>query len=352
MAIIALQTVLWLSLAAIAFSYAAYPAIIWLAAKLVEEQLQPTGQDDASLPTISVLIAAHNEEEVIASRLDNALAMAYPADKISIVIASDGCSDKTCDIVRRYRDSRIRLLDYTQRRGKAAVLNSAISEIESDIVLLSDANTFSAPDAARKLARWFKDPDVGVVCGKLNLVDPSTGRNVDSLYWKYETFLKKCEARLGALLGANGAIYALRRSCFVPIPDSTIVDDFVIPLLARLRSGCQIVYDPEAIAEEETPASIGSEFRRRARIGAGGFQSIGLLPGLLNPRLGWLWFSFVSHKLLRWCCPFFLLSLLGSNMFLAGQVSRSTVRCSSHRRRFICFRLPAPSCQLADVGCG
>jgi cellulose synthase/poly-beta-1,6-N-acetylglucosamine synthase-like glycosyltransferase len=319
MTIVALQTLFWLSLSAIAFSYAAYPAVVWLAAKLLGDDPQPTELEHASLPTISLLIAAHNEEEVIASRLDNALAMAYPTEKINIVIASDGSSDKTCEIVRGYLDPRVRLLDYAERRGKAAVLNAAMSVIDSDIVLLSDANTFSAPDAAKQLARWFTDSAVGAVCGKLVLVDPSTGRNVDSLYWKYETFLKQCEARLGALLGANGAIYALRRNCYVPIPDNTIVDDFVIPLLGRLRHGYQIVYDPEAVAVEETPASIGSEFRRRARIGAGGFQSIGLLPGLLNPRLGWLWFSFVSHKLLRWCCPFFLLILLTCNLFLAGQ---------------------------------
>ena len=157
---------------------------------------------------------------------------------------------------------------------------------------------------------------MGAVVGRLILTDPQTGRNVDSLYWKYETFLKRCEGRLGALLGANGAIYAIRRELYVPIPSETIIDDFVIPLLAKLRSGCAIVYDSSAVASEETPSLLSSEFHRRARIGAGGFQSIGMLWKLLDPRRGWIAFTFFSHKLLRWLCPFFLIGLLASNAML------------------------------------
>jgi hypothetical protein len=157
---------------------------------------------------------------------------------------------------------------------------------------------------------------VGVACGRLVLTDPVSGGNVDSLYWKYETFLKKCEGRLGALLGANGGIYAIRRELFTPIPDQTIVDDFVIPLLARLLSGCAIVYDRRAVAREETPPTIRSEFHRRSRIGAGGFQSIGLLWRLLHPRHGWVAFTFLSHKIFRWLCPFCMVGLMASNLLL------------------------------------
>ena len=156
------------------------------------------------------------------------------------------------------------------------------------------------------------------MCGRLVLVDPETRQNVDGIYWQYETFLKNCEGRLGALLGANGAIYALRRSLYVPIANDTIVDDFVIPLLAKLSSGCKIIYDSEAEAREETPPNMSCEFRRRVRIGGGGFQSIGMLWRLLNPRFGWLSFSFLSHKILRWFCPFFLLGLLLTNLALCG----------------------------------
>jgi cellulose synthase/poly-beta-1,6-N-acetylglucosamine synthase-like glycosyltransferase len=158
-----------------------------------------------------------------------------------------------------------------------------------------------------------------VVCGRLVLTDPATGRNVDSLYWKYETFLKKCESRLGALLGSNGGIYAIRRSLFRGIPNDTIIDDFVIPLSAREATGCRIVYDRDAVACEVTPETIGSEFRRRSRIGAGGFQAIGLLRGLLSPHHGWVGFTFWSHKVLRWLCPFFLVGALALNLCLIEQ---------------------------------
>jgi cellulose synthase/poly-beta-1,6-N-acetylglucosamine synthase-like glycosyltransferase len=152
----------------------------------------------------------------------------------------------------------------------------------------------------------------------LVLTDPQGGRNADSLYWKYETLLKQCEARLGGLLGANGAIYAVRRSCYTPVPDDTLVDDFLIPLLARLRTGCSILYDAEAVAREETAPDVREEFRRRARIGAGNFQNIGLLWPLLNPRRGFVALSFFSHKLLRWFCPFFFIGLFAGSLSLSN----------------------------------
>jgi len=196
------------------------------------------------------------------------------------------------------------------------VLNSSFPELKGDVILLSDANTEFDRMAARNIVRWFADPEIGVVCGRLVLVDPETGQNADSLYWEYETFLKKCEGQLRALLGANGGIYAIRRHLFQPIPSETIVDDFVIPLQAKLRTGCAIIYDCQAVAREETPATVESEFHRRSRIGAGGFQSIALLWRLLDPRQGWIAFTFLSHKVLRWLCPFFMLGLLLTNAVL------------------------------------
>jgi cellulose synthase/poly-beta-1,6-N-acetylglucosamine synthase-like glycosyltransferase len=304
--------------ALVAYAYAGFPVLIWALARLLGRRRTPGTPADAELPTVSVLVAAYNEEAIIHQRIRNALALDYPAGKLEVVIATDGCSDRTAEVVRGYADQGVRLLEYPQRRGKATVLNDSIPRLHGDVVILSDANTFTDPDAARQLARWFADPAVGVVCGKLVLTDPATGRNADGLYWKYETFLKRCEGRLGALLGANGGNYAIRRAAFTPIPADTIVDDFVLPLEARLRTGCRIVYDPSAVGREETPAYIGAEFRRRARIGAGGFQSVGRLWRLLDPRQGWVAFTFLSHKVLRWLCPFFLVGLLASNLVLAA----------------------------------
>ena len=200
------------------------------------------------------------------------------------------------------------------------MLNDAAAVATGEILLMSDANTHVDPVAARRLVRWFATPGIRASrsAGSV-IVDPRTGRNADGLYWKYETFLKKCEARLGALLGANGAIYAIRRRLYAPIPPETIVDDFVIPLLAKQRTGCEIVYDSEAVAVEESAPGVGPEFHRRARIGAGGYQSICMLWSLLDPRRGWVAFAFFSHKVLRWLCPFFLIGALAFNVPLAGE---------------------------------
>jgi len=313
----AIEIAFWGCVALIAYAYALYPIVVLTLARLFGKS--PIGYapcTEGELPSVSLLIAAHNEEQVIAQRIENALALDYPADRLEIVIASDGSSDGTARIVRGFTDRRVRLLESPMRRGKATVLNAAFRHLSGDIVVLSDANTFTDSAALRRMVRWFDDSKVGTVCGRLVLTDPATGRNVDSLYWRYETFLKTCEGRLGALLGANGAIYAVRRSSFAGIWSDTIVDDFVIPLVTRLRHGSTIVYDKTAVAYEETPHDFGAEFRRRSRIGAGGFQSIVRLRALLAPRHGWLAFTFFSHKILRWLCPFLLIGAFVTNVAL------------------------------------
>jgi cellulose synthase/poly-beta-1,6-N-acetylglucosamine synthase-like glycosyltransferase len=325
----------WVCLCLVSFTYVVYPLLILILAKLFGRRspAHTTHRPDGvlstavggevlssdGLPTLSLLIAAHDEESDIEARILNALALDYPVGKLEIVIASDGSTDGTNDIVRRYADRGVRLLAYSLNQGKASVLDKSVPRLTGQIVILSDANTHMEPDAARRLASWFGDPDIGVVCGRLVLTDGQTGKNVDGLYWKYETFLKKCESRLGALLGSNGAIYAIRKELFPGVAPGTIIDDFVIPLEAKRRSGCRIVYDTQAVAHEETAPTMKAEFRRRVRIGAGGFQSIGMLWPLLSPLNGWVAFTFLSHKVLRWACPFFLVGMLFANLLLVNE---------------------------------
>ena len=191
-----LAIVFWTCFSAVLFAYLGYPILIFVLSRVFGRRLPIPSKSDEGLPSISLLIAAHNEEIDIEARILNALALDYPADRLEIVIASDGSTDRTNEIVRRYADRGVLLFAYEKNRGKATVLNESVPQLSGEIVLLSDANTEMASDAARRLASWFVDANVGVVCGRLDLTDPRTGRNVDGLYWKYETFLKKCESRL------------------------------------------------------------------------------------------------------------------------------------------------------------
>jgi cellulose synthase/poly-beta-1,6-N-acetylglucosamine synthase-like glycosyltransferase len=314
-----LTLALWFCLGVVLYVYAGYPLLVFCLARLFGRRGPADILRDENLPKLSLLIAAYNEDSVIIGRIENALAMDYPADKLEIVVTTDGCADRTAEFACRYVGRGIRLIENRERRGKAAALNAALPTLQGDIVMFSDANTYTEPDAGRQLVRWFQDPSVSTVCGRLILTDPETNRNSDSLYWRYETFIKKQEGRLGALLGANGGIYAIRKDRYVPIPDGTILDDMVIPLISRLHFGGAIVYESRAVANEETPANVTAEFHRRSRIGAGGFGSLSLLAGLLNPASGWVFFTFLSHKLLRWTCPFFLIGLMATNILLAEE---------------------------------
>lgn len=311
--------VFWTCAAAVAYSYAGYAAAVWLASRLWGRRPEPPRCGDEALPSVTLVAAAYNEEDEIGGWVDHALASDYPAGRLEPLVVSDGSTDGTADVVAARGRGAVRLVGRDVRRGKAAAVNAAFRAAGGEVVVLTDANTRVDPDAVRNLARWFLDPSVGTVCGRLVLTAPDGSRNSDGVYWRYETFLKRCESRLGALLGANGAVYAVRRSWYVPIPEGTIVDDFVIPLLVRLRHGGAAVYDDEAVAREPVAPDVGAEFHRRARIGAGGFQSLGLVWRCLDPRRGWLALAFASHKVLRWLGPFFLIGAFGASVARADR---------------------------------
>ncbi len=275
-----------------------------------------------TLPDVTLVIAAYNEETCIGQKIANSLALDYPRERLEIVVGSDGSTDGTDAIVRGCPDSRVRL-STAERAGKTSVLNRCIPQARGDIVVLTDANTLLAPDAIRRLVRPFSDPDVGAVCGQLRLFNPRVREYEESAYWKYESLLKLYEGKRGAVMGANGGLYAIRRRLFDRLAPETIVDDFVIPMRILSR-GFRVMYEPEAVAREETTEDYAREFGRRARIAAGNFQSLRMLRGLLAPSAGFASFAFWSHKVLRWCAPALMaVVFFGSALLLASPLFRA-----------------------------
>jgi cellulose synthase/poly-beta-1,6-N-acetylglucosamine synthase-like glycosyltransferase len=314
----------WGSVSLIAYAYVGYPLLVWLLSKQHDHRVKQYASTESAasqardLPLVSIIIAAYREENVILYRLNNLVLLDYPPDKLEILIGCDGNEDLTGELVNTFGDSRIRLLQFEERRGKSSVLNDCVPEARGEILVFSDANTHMDRQCIKRLVRHFEDESIGGVCGQLILEDAATGKNVDGLYWKYENFLKQCETSLGAVLGVNGALYALRKSLYTPIPPETIIDDFLIGMRVHL-TGRRLIYDGSAFATEETATSVQAEFKRRVRIGTGGFQSLRHLKGLLSPRYGYIAFAFWSHKLMRWFCPVLMTVALLANLCLLSQ---------------------------------
>ena len=300
------------SAGAIVYSYAIYPLLLALAtARRRESPPEPS-----PWPSVSVIISVYNEEKHITQRIENLLALDYPHDKLEILIGSDGSTDRTNELVGQLPDARVKLHAFEPRGGKPGVLNRLVPQARGEFLVFSDANAMFAPDALRKLTRHFADPHIGGVCGRLVLHGEHSETD-EGPYWKLETYLKTRESALDSCLGANGAIYAIRKSCWPGIPDNTFVDDFVIGMRVR-EQGVRVVYDTEAVATEELPQSIGHEMTRRIRIGAGDFQALFLCWRSLLPWRGFHSIAFWSHKVLRWFTPFLMIAALVSNVALAS----------------------------------
>jgi cellulose synthase/poly-beta-1,6-N-acetylglucosamine synthase-like glycosyltransferase len=279
------------------------------------------GASDA-LPPVAVILSAYNEEQHIAERVRNLRQMDYSAPWRAL-IGSDGSKDATVAAARTAAagDARITVVDCSQNRGKVSVLKDLVSQAErqalpGEILVFTDANTQFAPDALRRLCEAFADPSVGGVCGRLSFVRPEGGKTEETAYWRAENWLKAKESAVDSCLGANGAIYAIRPALFwSAIPSNTIIDDFVIGMKVR-EQGYRMIYEPDAVAEEELPPAIQHEWKRRVRIGAGNFQALRLCRRSLSPALGVFSWIFWSHKVLRWFTPHLMLA--GVALALAG----------------------------------
>jgi cellulose synthase/poly-beta-1,6-N-acetylglucosamine synthase-like glycosyltransferase len=317
----------WGSITAIGYSYFLYPLLLMLCSATVQlwrdnryiwrgqRRRNLSVYAEHELPAVTVVIAAYNEQSCIADRIANILSQDYPADKLTLLVGSDGSDDNTAEILSAINDPRLTTYLFTENRGKVSVLNDLMANVNTEITVLTDANTVFAADTIRQLVRHFADPDVGVVCGELQLVDADSGNNRDGVYWKYERLLKFHESRLNALLGANGANYAIRQSLYQPLPVNTIVDDYQIAMAIAQR-GYLLKYDPEAIATEASAPTIDDEMGRRIRIGLGNYQACFSMLWAFHPANGWRFFSYISHKVLRWFAPHFMMLALVSNLFL------------------------------------
>lgn len=313
-------------LGAVVYSYALYPGLLVAVAALAQgirdiryvlgkrERRNPGG---GVLPAVAVVISAYNEERHIRARIDNLLALDYPRELLHVYVGSDGSHDRTGEILAAFEQATVHAHVFAENRGKASVLNDLVARTHEPILLFSDANTFFARDAVRRLVAHFRTPDVGAVSGELRLLR-SNGDNQDSLYWRVEQVLKFFEARIGGLLGANGAIYAIRREFWIPLKTDTICDDFCVAMSVA-AAGKRLVYEPAAWAEEDTPDAISEEFHRRVRIGIGNFQALFRHPEYLFCTSVATRFAYVSHKVLRWIAPHLMIVALFASLILASQ---------------------------------
>lgn len=308
-----LKTVFWGSLGALVWTHVGYPASVAALARL---RPRPVRKDDAYEPDVTLIVAAHNEEDVIERRLDNLLSLEYPPEKLQIVVASDASSDRTDELVNAVaeRDRQVRLL-VCPRGGKVAAQNSAVRDTESAVVAFTDANASWAPDALRRLVADLADPEVGYVCGRLRL-EAAHGSNQEGLYWRYELWLREQESRCGSITGGNGSIYALRRSDYIEV-DPRFGHDLALPYLL-VQHGRRAVYEPAAVAAEKPTPTNETEYRRKVRM----FEHCWLitLRGSMLRRLPPDYLvAVLSHRVLRYGSGMLHLALLGTSIALATE---------------------------------
>lgn len=307
----------WVSVAVLVYAQVGYPLLARLAALCVRRR---TPVPSGAKPRVSVIIPAYNEQRCLRAKLENTQDLEYPSDRLEIVVASDGSTDATVDIARSF-EPRIRLLEFPARRGKASVLNDAARVATGEVLCLCDANVMFHPDALAKLVARLQDPRVGAASGDVQLIsDESDFGEGEKLYYRIERRLQLDESKLGSMMGVDGGMYVVRRELFQTLPHDTILDDFVTTMRV-IQQGKRVVYEPTAVATENGTPTAREEFQRRVRVSAGAAQVVkrGECPPLSRPVELW---QLLSHKLVRWSGPLFLVTLLISSLCLlkAGRV--------------------------------
>ena len=316
-----MKTAFWICLFIVCYTYVGYGILLYLLVRLRrmfkgKRAIPP--ETAAGLPSLTLVVAAWNEQEVMEEKIANTLSLQYPADRLQLLFVTDGSSDATPEIVARY--PQIRLQHTPERRGKIHAMHRAMQTVDTDVVVFTDANTILNREALVRIARHYRDAAVGAVAGekRVHVDDMSDATAGEGFYWKYESALKKWDSELYAVVGAAGELFSIRRNLYEAVPPDTILDDFMISLRVA-EKGYRIVYEPEAYATEHSSANIKEELKRKIRIAAGGIQSVLRLKGLLNPFAHpLLSFQYISHRVLRWTVtPFSMIAVLVLNAVIA-----------------------------------
>lgn len=302
----------WISIFLIVYTFVGYGFVLYLLLKLKGLFVKPfsfkKGED---LPTVTLLVAAYNEAELIEEKIKNTLALNYPKDKIQFIFTTDGSSDSTPDQVRKYPE--ITLLHIDVREGKMAAIKRAIPAIKGEITVFTDANTFLNKDAVLELVKHYQNPKVGAVAGEKRILVPETADASsagEGFYWKYESLLKKWDYALYSGVGAAGELFSIRTALYQPVESDTIIDDHMIAMRIA-ENGYIIAYEANAYAMETASADVKEELKRKIRIAAGGIQSILRLKKAANPFHNPIFtFQYLSHRVLRWTITPFLLILV------------------------------------------
>jgi len=317
-----LLIIFWFCVAVVLYTYLGYGILIYFLArwrpykaKVSLHQISTT----ADLPEITLFIAAYNEADIIPAKMENCLALDYPADRLHILWVIDGSTDASKDILQNYPS--VQIVHSAERRGKTAAINHGIQSVDTPLVVFSDANCMLNREALRRIAFQFADESIGCVSGEKRIAfeeEDTISSKGEGLYWEYESFLKKMDFQYYSAVGAAGELYAIRTAFFVPMREDTLLDDFMLSMEIA-KNGYRIAYTPDAYAVERGSLNMEEESKRKKRIAAGGWQSMIWLWPLLNIfKYGKLSFQYISHRVLRWSItPFALFALLPLSLILA-----------------------------------
>ena len=314
-----IEILFWIGIGIVFYTYLGYGIVLYLMVKIKELFVKPRlPRLPETLPEATLLIAAYNEEAIVASKMVNCRQLDYPADKLRLVWITDGSNDNTNERLKEYPE--VTVLYQPRRQGKTAALNRALPYVNTPYVIFTDANTMLNKGTIKEIIRQFSDPRVGCVAGEKRVeIQAEQGATAgEGIYWKYESALKRLDYRLYSAVGAAGELFAIRTSLFEQMPPDTLLDDFILSLRRAMR-GYKIAYSKEAYALESASLNMREEEKRKVRISAGGLQSVWRLRGLLNIfRYGILSFQYISHRVLRWTLtPVVLFALLPLNLLLA-----------------------------------